>query len=160
MRVRQPRQDRALAAEALLAGAADEAQVQQLDGGAALEAAVAAPGQPHRPHPALSDLRLERVGPERLAGQRRRRQVRTELEKCFAVEFGTMGEQRLQLGRQDRLLAAQLLEPDGALGLGHFERPVEKGLDDLPAIPAQSRHASSRSGSVQSGGFERSAWYR
>ena len=69
-----------------------------------------------------------------------------------------MGEQRLQLGRQDRLLAAQLLEPDGALGVRHLERPVEKGLDDLPTILAQSRHASSRSGSVQSGGCERSAW--
>ena len=42
VRMREPREDRAFALEALLAGAADQRRVQQLERGAALEAAVAA----------------------------------------------------------------------------------------------------------------------
>ena len=46
VRMAQPREDGAFAPEPLLAGAADQRDVQQLDRGASLEAAVAALGEP------------------------------------------------------------------------------------------------------------------
>src|SRR5262249_55450774 len=49
----QTREDLALAAEPLLARAADEARVEQLDGGGALEAPVAAAREPDVAHASL-----------------------------------------------------------------------------------------------------------
>ena len=62
VRVGQLRQDAALAREPLFAGAADERDVQQLHRSAALVAAVAALGQPHRAHAAAAERRDQRVG--------------------------------------------------------------------------------------------------
>ena len=55
VRVRDPGEDVAFAPEPLLAGAAHQRDVQQLDRRAPLEAAVAALGQPDAAHPALAD---------------------------------------------------------------------------------------------------------
>ncbi len=63
------RENAPLAPEAFLAGAADEARVQELDGGVALELAVAAASQPYVAHSALADEGDQRVGADRLAGE-------------------------------------------------------------------------------------------
>ena len=47
----EPREDRALAAEALFAAAADQRRVEQLDRGLPFEAAVAAPASQTLPMP-------------------------------------------------------------------------------------------------------------
>ena len=70
VRVRQPREDVAFAPEPVLAFPPEERGVQQLDRGPALEAAVAALGQPDAAHSALVDRRHQRVWADRLAGQR------------------------------------------------------------------------------------------
>ena len=52
---RQTRQQRALAPESLFACAIDERDIQQFDGRASFEAAVAPFGEPHAAGPALAD---------------------------------------------------------------------------------------------------------
>ena len=71
VRMGEPREDGAFAPEALFTAAADQRGVQQLDRDLALEAAVAARGQPHAAHAAVADRRFQRVGADRDAGQRR-----------------------------------------------------------------------------------------
>ena len=53
-----------------LADRLEQRQVEQLDRGDALVAAIAPPGQPDRAHPAPAQQTLEGVGPEPEAGQR------------------------------------------------------------------------------------------
>ena len=65
VRMGEPREDRAFALEALFAGAADQRGVQQLERRLALEAAVAAGGEPDRAHAAVADRRDQRVGADR-----------------------------------------------------------------------------------------------
>ena len=68
VRMREPGQDIAFAAEALLAGLPDQRGVQELDRYLALEAPVAAPGEPHATHAALAKRRFKRIGADELAG--------------------------------------------------------------------------------------------
>ena len=72
VRVRQPRQDRALAPEARGQRALKQAGVQQLDRRAGLEAPVAAFSQPDRAHAALAQRLEQRIGADALADQQRR----------------------------------------------------------------------------------------
>ncbi len=69
VRVRQAREKTPLSLKTRLAGAADEAYVQELQSGLTLEAAVTAPGQPDAAHAALADERDQRVGADGLAFQ-------------------------------------------------------------------------------------------
>ena len=80
-------QDAALAPEALLAARPTRLGVEQLHRGQALEAAVAAPGEPHAAHAALPMSETQRVGADRLAGQRSRR--RWEGHAAFEETFAT-----------------------------------------------------------------------
>ena len=70
VRMREPREDAAFAPEARFTRAADERRVQELHGGAALEAAVAAFREPDRAHAALADERDEPVRADDRARQR------------------------------------------------------------------------------------------
>ena len=72
MRMGEFRQEVAFASKPLFARPPDQCDVQQLDGGASLEAAVATLGEPHAAHPALADRRNESVGAEDLPLERRR----------------------------------------------------------------------------------------
>ena len=56
VRMREPREDVALAPEALFAGAAHQRDVQQLDRRTSFEAAIAALGEPDAAHAALADM--------------------------------------------------------------------------------------------------------
>src|SRR3954452_7822696 len=69
-RVAQPREDVALAPEALFTSAPDQRDVQQLDRRASLEAAVAAFRQPHAARAALTERRDQPIGAEHMACER------------------------------------------------------------------------------------------
>ncbi len=147
VRVGEPREDRALAAEALLAGAADEARVQELDGDAPLEAPVAAARQPDRAHSALADRLDQGIGADRLSRQRRRRRMRRSgaLEETAARDLVLLRQERLEVRGDLGLLRAELLEPDPPLLGPHVHRAIEMRLDRAPAIAAQDGHGLSRS---------------
>ena len=76
VRVGEPGENVALAPEPLFAGAPQQREVQQLDRRAPFEAAVAALGQPHAAHAALTDPRDQAVRTEGLPLQRRQRRAR------------------------------------------------------------------------------------
>ena len=61
VRMREPREHRALALEPFVALTADERQVEELDGDETLEAAVASPGAPHGPHAAHAQRDVEGI---------------------------------------------------------------------------------------------------
>ena len=65
VRVRQPREDGALALEPRPGGMADQRQVQQLDGHDAADALVGAARAPHAAAAALAEQRLDDVGADR-----------------------------------------------------------------------------------------------
>ena len=73
VRVGEAGENVAFAPEPLFAGAPEQREVQQLDRRAPFEAAVAALGQPHAAHPALTDSRDQAVRAEGLPLQRRQR---------------------------------------------------------------------------------------
>ncbi len=100
LRMRQAREDRPLAFEALLTAAADERSVEQLHGGAALEAAIAARGQPDGAHSAVADPRHQRIRAEHDACQCRlaRLNRRGRIEKAFSGEAAVIVQQRRQVG--------------------------------------------------------------
>jgi hypothetical protein len=60
----QPREHRAFAHESLLCRTSDQRRIQQLHGGAAFVATVAAPREPHAAHASLTERRFEGVGAE------------------------------------------------------------------------------------------------
>ena len=64
VRVRELREDAALAPEALFADAADEPRIEELDGDAAFVAPVVAAREPHAPHAAAPERRFEGVRPD------------------------------------------------------------------------------------------------
>ena len=72
VRMREPGEDVAFAAETLFAGPPDQRGVQELDRDLALEAPVAAAGEPHAAHAALAKRRFQRIGADDLAGECRR----------------------------------------------------------------------------------------
>src|SRR5713101_771940 len=98
----QASQDVALALEALLARAADQAGVQELDRGQAFEPPVATIREPHAAHAPLTNQREQRVRADRLAGQRRRRRrLQSGLsEKTFLRESATLLQQSPEVGGQ------------------------------------------------------------
>ena len=113
VRVRQLGEDVAFAPESLLAGAAHQRNVQQLDRRTSFEAAVAALGQPDAAHPALTDTRDQPVGAERLSRQRRgqrglRPQRHGAFQKTRLVQGLVLREQHAQIGGEDGVL-----HPDG-----------------------------------------------
>src|SRR4029450_2193853 len=102
--MREAGEDAALALEALLARVTHEAGVEQLHRRLPLEAAVAAPGEPHAAHPTLPDERDHRVDADRLAGQQSPRgwEGRAAFEEAFPAESTAFGEERLEVGGEGR----------------------------------------------------------
>ncbi len=143
-RVLQPREDRAFAAEPLLAGAADQREIQQLDGGTALEAPIAPLGEPDAARSAFAEWLEEAVGANDLARERRRRcQARVErdaVEEVLVVGDGLAVEHRAELCRQARVAFADRRQP-GLPRLGRdVERRVEVRAQRPPAIRGERRH--------------------
>jgi len=157
VRMGQSREDRALAPEPTLAGAADEARVQELDGNASLEAPVAAARQPDGAHASLPDLLDERVGPDRLFCERRGRfgVGRGTLEESLAQHLVVFREELLEVGGEFRVLRPQPLEPRGAFVRRHLERPIEIRLEGAPAVFPKNGHRVSRAPSRGSSGAGR-----
>ena len=137
----EPREQVALAPEPLLAGAAEQARVQELDGGAALEAAVVALREPHVAHAALTDERSQGPVADRLARERgrRRRRRRISLEKAFATGVAALVEQRLEIVGERRVTRAHPGEPCRTLLVGELHGFVEVGTDESPAVRARGR---------------------
>jgi hypothetical protein len=143
VRMREARQDAALAAKALLADATDEADVQQLHGRLRVEAPVAPPGEPDAAHPALADGGDQRVSAERQPGEGSRREFGRDLEEPPDGGIGAGGEQLAQVARDLRRLRVERLEQRLAVGAGQLQRTVEVRPDRDPARAAQPRHAES-----------------
>ena len=138
---REAAEDAALAPKALLARVTDQAGIEQLHRGLPLEAAVAAPGEPHAAHPTLPDERDHRVSADRLPGQRSPWgwQGHAAFEEAFLAESGAFGEERPEFGGEGRVLRAERLEPREALVAHQLERLFQIGAEDLPAFLAESR---------------------
>ena len=110
VRVGQPREQAAFAPEPLLAArraGAHQREVQQLDRGAALEAAVRALGQPDRAHAAVPDRRDQPIGADGVAGERHLlgRRDGALFEKALFEHGPALVEELLEVGRHVRLLA-------------------------------------------------------
>ena len=107
VRVREARQDLALAAKALRPGAADQRQVQQLDGHRCVEAAVFAPRPPHAATTTLADGCLQQVGAQALAGQAGLGQCRHAgmhgIRRCSAQKTTRLGLPAVGQQRRQRV---------------------------------------------------------
>ena len=129
VRMRQPGEDGAFAPEPLFAGAADQRDVEQLDGRAALEAAVAALGQPDAAHAALADQRRRagtrrRSGPPATASARRARSAeRAARGIATRGRDLVLGEQRLEVRGERGVARANRRQPGGPLGGRRFPAP-------------------------------------
>ncbi len=136
----QAREDGAFAREALLAGAAEQRDVEQLDRGASLKAAVAALGEPDAARAALPDRRDQPVGAEDLAGQRlhrhcpriEHRDARGSARRCDHLDAPPAWSGGR---RQRRVAAAAIAASQEAHCLGrNVERRVQVWTESAPAI--------------------------
>ena len=135
-RVAQPGEDGAFAREPLFAGAADQRDVQQLDRGASLEAAVAALGEPHAAQPALSDMRHQPVGADHLTRERLHprgpRIQHRAFEEARVVHGLMLSEDGAEVGGEGRVLAPRSRRQPG--------RPdVSRNLERLVQVRAEER---------------------
>src|SRR5439155_16723837 len=99
--MRQARENVALPLEPFRAAAREQREVEQLDRDVTFEAAVAAPGKPHRAHAALTEQVLERVAADRLALQRRLALPiqRAAVEEGLTFDLGLLREEARELIR-------------------------------------------------------------
>ena len=87
-----------------------ERNVRELDGDAAIEAAVASLGEPHRAHAALADGLEQPIGAGQFPGSRglrrrlRRRQARPVLEEPLLANEIVRPQQRRELIREGGIL--------------------------------------------------------
>ena len=133
VRVLQPRQDAALALEALAGLRAVQAAVHQLDGGLALVAAVAAPRQPDAGHAAFAQRGLDGPGAQVLPRRRvgRLGQRRTRQKLVAAGRFVPI-KQPLQHASIFGRAGLQGSPPGRALGHRQVQRFVQQGAQAGP----------------------------
>jgi hypothetical protein len=131
----QPRQDAALALEALARLGAVQAPVHQLDGGLAVVAAVAAARQPHAGHAAFPQRRFDGPRPQVMAcaGQGRCG-LRRAAEEVLAAGGFLPCQQTLQDSGVLREACPQLGQPGRALGFRKVQRFIEQRADALPGV--------------------------
>ena len=137
----EPGEDRAFPPEALLAGAADEARVEKLDGDPSFEAAVAALRQPDAAHAALADGLDQRVRADRLTGERSasRRRRGCVFEELLARDVVVQRQEPVETLGELRILRSQSRELGGSLGRGEIQEPVQMRLQVPPALVFQAR---------------------
>ena len=140
--VRQLGEDRAFAAEPGLPFPPEQRRVQQLDRGAALEAAVAALGEPDAAHPALVDRRDERVAAEGDPGQRHVDRRHAAVEEALVVQLTVLEEQRLDVGGGVGVRGPQLAQPGIQLVVRQVEGLVQEPAGAIPAAGVDHVHAS------------------
>ena len=146
VRMAEPREQAALALESLFAArraGAHQRQIEQLDGGAALEPSVRAFREPDAPHAALADGRDEPVRADTMSGKRSRfgKIEVALLEKPLLEDEAAFFEKLRQIFSELEILATEILEPRRSRGVVHFYRPIEIGTDDAPAIGIEAAFA-------------------
>ena len=151
VRMLESSQDAPLPPESLLPRAPDQARVEELDGRLPLEAAVAAPGQPHAAHAPLADRRDEHVGADPLPGERCRR--RHPQNRAFKKTLPV--RERRSSSSASRSAASAVPQRAAtparpALAVRHLHRAVQIGADDLPAF-AVTADMTSAPGHLSSG---------
>ena len=136
----ESRENGALAREPLFPGTPTQCRVEQLDGDAAGEAAIAALGQPHRPHSATADWRQKRIRTKLRAC---RHQVLAHVwfgeqpgGRSLQESAGTVagGKQDFHLLPQRLVGAARLRKVCLPVGAVARERPLEHTLHSRPVI--------------------------
>jgi len=139
VRVGQPRQDGALALEPRPGGMADERQVQELDGDEAADALVGAARAPYAAAASLAEQRLDDVGADRRAFERRcgRRQGasrgdRRRIEEVLFVGAGFPADQGVERVGQRGVLRSQRRDARRAIGRIQIEHLVEQGAQPPP----------------------------
>ena len=121
VRMGEPREDGALAPEALFAAAADQRGVEQLDRDLAFEAAVAARRQPHAAHAAVADRATSacrRRSSRRPATLRPARAASAASRNPSALSWRCSFEHRLDVGGDLGILAPDRLQAGVALAGG------------------------------------------
>nr|WP_326538432.1 hypothetical protein [Pseudorhodoferax sp.] len=145
VRMRQPRQDGALAPKARRQRLPHDARVQQLDGRAALKVAVAALGQPHRAHAAFAQRFNQCVGANAAAGQALHGHGGITLQHLVQPTRACVrGQQGAQFGRQPCVARGQRVDPAGALFGGQVQHLVEPGAQALPVVDVDGHQDSRR----------------
>ncbi len=144
VRVRQARQDAALALEARRVAVAEQARAQELDRHLALVAAVVAARQPHGAHAAVADLAHQRVGADGLSrqagglGQRRRGHELAALDGGQVLQHRGDGVGQLGIARPQRL------EADVAFVVRQVQEVVEQRREPAPGLLADAHRAGLR----------------
>src|ERR1700674_392562 len=125
--MRKPPQNAALAFEALLPAFPHQRKVEELHRYSPLEAPVATFRQPHASHPALPNLREQRVRANGLARQSGsvRQPEAAVFQKTFLRQLAMFVKECHQLRRQLRILFAERAQPRGALTVSHSQRLIE-----------------------------------
>ena len=139
----QAREDRALAPEPLLRVGVEQAAAQQLDGGVAFEAAVAAARAPDAAHAALADHLDQRPGADRIARRdagRREARGRRGREEAGGARLGARAEQLAQLARAGRVVGGDGREAALALGRCEIEQLVDPRAERGPARRVEDVH--------------------
>ncbi len=148
VRVAEPGQDVALAAEALRDRAAGEMGVGELEGDAALVGAVAPRGEPDDPHAAASELTFEGVGTDLLTGARSgiaRRRIggvgsvggvagQSRERSGSELPAGASGEHPAEVGQDRGVRRRQAVEPVRARRRRHLDRPIEEAGELRPEL--------------------------
>jgi hypothetical protein len=119
---------------------ADQAAVDQFDGDVAFEASVAAPRAPHGAHPAHAERLFERVGADRLAGQRRGRLIGSDgsFEKRGVEELRVLVEQLRQQAGQLRPIALDFVEERRLALRVEIQRAIQQRTDGVPQLLVQT----------------------
>jgi hypothetical protein len=101
-------------AQALAAALTERAEIEQLDRRLSFVPTVAAPGQPHTAHAALTERTIECVAAEAAPGKlgEPERIDRVVLEKVLAAHRRVMREQPGDVIAQGRVLRTNLREPN------------------------------------------------
>ena len=141
--VRQPGQRGAFALEALLSGTVEYREVDELDGGVAFEAAVAAPGQPHRAHPAAAERVLQHICADGSAGQAGAWIDRLSGEKILGHRRLVRGQQFGQNSRHRRTFAPQTLQKPCTVARVQVEYLVEQRTNERPGLGIDAVHGAS-----------------
>jgi hypothetical protein len=148
VRVGQPRENRALAPEALCRRVAEPRQVQQLDRHAAFVLAVGAACPPDGAAAALADRRFEAVGADAVAGERHAgcgRHAGVAGQQGVGHRRATRGEQRLELARERRVTGMQGCQARRLSRGRQVQQLVEHGAELGPAVGIGQAHGE-RSG--------------
>jgi hypothetical protein len=139
VRMAEAREQPALVAEAVCELRLGKEAVEELDGAAAFEAAVAARGEPDLAHAAAADEPIERVRTDLLAGEggavafgQVGDGARRILQEAARIQRFALGQEIAQRRRDERLRRGQLLQPALEIVRFQVERPIQVSAELAP----------------------------